>query len=74
MLSPNVLERVSHSYRRGYYDGQAGRPAGDACAPEHPFDRPFSDHDYKAGHEAGANDRRCADELAVRWAARNPAA
>jgi hypothetical protein len=58
MLSPKTLERVSASYRRGYYDGHAGKPAEDAKASAHPFDRPFANADYAAGHEAGANDRK----------------
>lgn len=59
MLSPATLERVSHSYRRGYYDGYFAReaqndpvPATDEGVPL----KPFSDFDYNEGHKAGAND------------------
>ena len=61
MLSPSVLNRVSDSYRRGYYDGYAGKPAEDAKASTHPFDRPFANGDYANGHKAGANDRKWAE-------------
>ena len=61
MLTPKTLERVSASYRRGYYDGYNGQPAVDAKASEHPFDRPFANADYASGHKAGANDRKWAD-------------
>lgn len=56
MLSPQTLERVSFSYRRGYYDGYFERGCCDSQAPDHPFDRPFAEHDYKAGYEAGNTD------------------
>lgn len=59
MLSPQTLNRVSHSYRRGYYDGHAGKapkndpvPTTDNGIPM----KPFSDFDYNEGWEAGAND------------------
>jgi hypothetical protein len=59
MLSANTLERVSHSYRRGYHDGYFGRepkndpvPHTDSGVPL----KPFSDFDYSEGFKAGAND------------------
>lgn len=59
MLSPATLERVSHSYRRGYYDGHAGRDARNDPVP-HTAEgvplKPFSNFDYTEGHKAGAND------------------
>lgn len=66
MLSPATLERVSASYRRGYYDGYDGKPLADEKAPTHPFDRPFAVHDYANGHKAGANDRAWNDFYAGR--------
>lgn len=60
MLSPETLERVSASYRRGYYDGYCGE------VPQNPprdhFDRPFANDDYAAGYKAGANDRKWSDK------------
>lgn len=59
MLSPNTLERVSHSYRRGYYDGYYGREAKNDPVPQTDIGiplKPFSDFDYTEGHKAGAND------------------
>jgi len=61
VLSPQTLNRVSSSYRRGYYDGYGQKPATDALKSEHPFDRPFANHDYANGHKAGANDRKWED-------------
>jgi hypothetical protein len=66
MLSPATLERVSCSYRRGYYDGYDGKPevgpvAGLAIvdgAARDPFDRPFSRFDYEQGYKAGASDKK----------------
>jgi hypothetical protein len=57
MLSPTTLERVSCSYRRGYYDGYDGKPVNNPT--RHPFDHPFANHDYAAGYKAGANDKYC---------------
>ena len=57
--------RVSASYARGYRDGYDKRPAQDAKAPDHPFDRPFANHDYAAGHKAGVIDRKWADHYAA---------
>jgi len=59
MLSPNTLERVSHSYRRGYYDGYFGRE--NKNDPVERTDngipmKPFSDFDYSEGYKSGAND------------------
>jgi hypothetical protein len=60
MLSAQTLNRVSHSYRRGYQDGYAGRdPVGENT--DGPFDRPFANFDYAEGHKVGANDRLWAD-------------
>jgi hypothetical protein len=64
VLSPQTLNRVSNSYRRGYYDGYDGRdPVGEKT--DGPFDRPFANFDYTEGHKAGANDRKWADTRAV---------
>ncbi len=61
MLSAATLERVSHSYRRGYYDGYEGRGKKNDPVPTTnngiPL-KPFSDFDYDAGHSAGANDAK----------------
>lgn len=61
MLSPATLERVSHSYRRGYYDGAASRPNANDPVPTTdngiPL-KPFSDYDYSEGYKAGANDAK----------------
>ena len=61
MLSPNTLERVSHSYRRGYYDGYFGRENRNdpvpATAEGVPL-KPFSNFDYGEGYGAGANDAK----------------
>ena len=57
MLSPQTLERVSVSYRRGYYDGYDGKPVGYGDE-RHPFDRPFANFDYEQGYKAGANDKK----------------
>lgn len=61
MLSARVLERVSCSYRRGYYDGYDGKvginepvPTTDNGIPL----KPFSDFDYDEGYKAGANDAK----------------
>lgn len=69
MLSPATLERVSCSYRDGYYAGYFGRAK---AAPETGIEkisddtiggtiRPFADVDYEKGYAAGANDRKWAD-------------
>lgn len=58
MLSPQTLERVSCSYRRGYYDGYDGKEMKDAKAPTSFDDRPFATFDYEQGYKAGANDKR----------------
>ncbi len=59
MLSPATLNRVSHSYRRGYNDGYSQAPCvnepvvkTDAGIPM----KPFSDYDYSTGYRAGLND------------------
>jgi hypothetical protein len=63
MLSPSTLERVSVSYRRGYYDGYDGKSVDN---PERdPFDHPFTNFDYDQGYKAGANDHKRADERAL---------
>lgn len=63
MLTAQTLNRVSHSYRRGYYDGYEGRAAQNLPVPTTeqgvPL-KPFSDFDYAKGFEAGANDKRWA--------------
>jgi len=59
MLSPNTLERVSHSYRRGYYDGYYGRENKNDPVVRTDNNiplKPFSDFDYAEGYKAGAND------------------
>jgi hypothetical protein len=56
MLSPSTLERVSVSYRRGYYDGYDGKTVDNPARD--PFDRPFSNFDYDQGYKAGSSDKR----------------
>ena len=56
MLSPATLERVSVSYRRGYYDGYDGKPVDNP--KRDPLDRPFASFDYEQGYKAGASDKR----------------
>jgi hypothetical protein len=64
MLSPQTLNRVSNSYRRGYYDGyEKSEAVGEQT--DGPFDRPFANFDYSEGYKAGANDRLWADRRAV---------
>lgn len=65
MLSPQTLERVSNSYREGYYDGYYDRPTKNVEG-KHPFDRPFSTFDYDQGYHAGANDAKWAQPKPVR--------
>lgn len=68
MLSPQTLERVSHSYRRGYYAGYFGEENKNNPVPECrgvPL-KPFSDFDYSEGYKAGSNDRAWADKRKVR--------
>jgi hypothetical protein len=69
MLSPATLERVSVSYRRGYYDGYDGKVADNP--QRDPLDRPFSNFDYEQGYKAGANDKHW---MLERRAAGTPAA
>ena len=69
MLSPATLERVSVSYRRGYYDGYDGKLADNPRRD--PLDRPFANFDYEQGYKAGANDKR---RMLERRAAGTPAA
>jgi hypothetical protein len=57
MLDPNTLNRVSCSYRRGYYDGYFGREHETASGD--PLHKPFANFDYTEGYRAGANDARC---------------
>ena len=59
MLSPATLNRVSNSYRRGYYAGYAQEirqnetvTRTDSGIPM----KPFSDYDYEEGYKAGLND------------------
>lgn len=71
MLSPATLNRVSHSYRRGYYDGYEGRENQNLPVPDFqgvPL-KPFSDFDYSEGYKAGANDRKWADHYKTRGVA-----
>jgi hypothetical protein len=59
MLSPETLNRVSSSYRRGYYDGHDLKPAANLAVADYrgiPL-KPFSDFDYDEGYGAGKNDR-----------------
>ena len=69
MLSPSTLNRVSNSYRRGYYDGHDGKANANDAVPTTdngvPL-KPFSDFDYSEGYKAGANDRKWADHYAGR--------
>lgn len=64
MLSAATLNRVSSSYRRGYYDGYDKKPAANLPVPTTdngiPL-RPFSDSDYRSGRAAGLNDRYWSD-------------
>lgn len=66
MLTPQSLDRVSCSYRRGYYDGYDGRGCKDPHGPDHPFDRPFANADYVEGHKAGANDAKWERHFTIR--------
>jgi hypothetical protein len=52
MLSPNVLNRASDAYRRGYMDGYYGHPSQTSAYGEFTFGRT----DYGSGYDAGAND------------------
>ena len=61
MLSPNVLERATAAYRKGYYDGHAGKPSGFVDNPE--AANPFAISDYNEGYKAGANDAHWAKAL-----------
>lgn len=69
MLSPETLNRVSSSYRRGYYDGYEKRQASNLPVPTTtngiPL-KPFSDSDYASGRAAGLNDRYWSDFRAGR--------
>ena len=56
MLSPQTLERVSCSYRRGYYDGYDGNTADNP--QRDPLERPFANFDYAQGYKAGASDKK----------------
>ena len=58
MLSTSTLNRVSNSYRRGYYDGYYGREAN---SPVNTAVIPFSNFDYDKGYKAGANDAKWAN-------------
>jgi hypothetical protein len=61
MLSPSTLNRVSHSYRRGYYDGYEGKPSKNDPIPTTDMGiplKPFSDFDYEEGYKAGSNDAK----------------
>ena len=69
MLSPATLDRVSSSYRRGYYDGYNGTPQAQPAvgfAAGAAAIRPFANADYEAGLKAGANDRKWNDHFAAR--------
>lgn len=69
MLGPDTLNRVSSSYRRGYYDGWDKKLAQNLPVPTTdngiPL-KPFSDSDYAAGRAAGLNDRYWSDFRAGR--------
>lgn len=72
MLSAQTLNRVSHSYRRGYYDGYEQREAKNEAVPTTDMGiplKPFSDFDYDEGFKAGENDRRWTDRYAARGVA-----
>ncbi len=58
MLSPNTLNRVSHSYRKGYY---AGYEAGENATSDPQADKTFAAFDYSEGFRAGQNDRKWDD-------------
>jgi len=55
MLSPQMLERVSVAYRRGYEDGYNSTNRGALVRPE--YIKPFAAGDYKDGLLAGWNDQ-----------------
>lgn len=59
VLSAKTLERVSISYRRGYYDGYDQKQPQNKSVQKTdngiPM-KPFSDHDYFEGYRAGLND------------------
>lgn len=62
MLSPNVLEKCTHSFRRGYKAGYFGGSQVDDLGPSDPMDRPFANYDYEEGFKAGKNDRLWAEK------------
>ncbi len=55
MLSPQTLNRVSNSYRIGYYDGYFGR---NQQVKSFDMSKPFANSDYDNGYKAGANDAK----------------
>ena len=58
MLSPSTLNRVSASYRKGYYDGYQNKPNQYQSNPQ--LMKPFGKFDYQEGYKAGANDKKWA--------------
>lgn len=58
MLSPSTLERVSVSYRRGYYDGYDGKTVNAPQDFNSFAGKPFASFDYSEGYKAGANDKK----------------
>ena len=67
MLSAQTLNRVSSSYRKGYYNGYFGEEYAEPKPLTNLIDAPrgaraihaFADYDYRKGYHAGANDRYC---------------
>lgn len=76
MLSDQMLERVSASYRRGYRDGYDGAEkstpqTGIAAINNDTIGgtiRPFANFDYDEGYRAGANDAKWTRHYAERRA------
>jgi hypothetical protein len=70
MLRSETLNRVSNSYRKGYYAGYKSNPKTKPVkdshenpeTPQHFSDKPFADYDYSEGFHAGANDCYWANE------------
>jgi hypothetical protein len=57
MLSPETLNRVSNSFRRGYYDGYFAREHSGKQTND-PLHKPFANFDYDEGYKAGKNDAK----------------
>lgn len=56
MLSYATLDKCTHAYRRGYRAGYEGAEMVDSNPSHGLGDRPFADHDFIDGYNAGQND------------------